>query len=125
MEDLLTCHLCYINFDENVHIPRQLPCNHNICDLCLPHLKKVQNNRREYIECPACRSKHFVQISSIPKSLVIIQLIEIRRSSLKNQSQASNQHLSKAQKTTNDFCEQTLPLNYSISHEKNTDRSPV
>ena len=69
-------------------------------------MKKVQNDKREYIECPTCRGKHFVQISSIPKSLVIIQLIESRRSSLRNQSQANNHHFSNSQKTTTDNWDQ-------------------
>ena len=124
---------------------------HNICSICLPGIKKVQNDRTEYIECPTCRKKYFKQISSIPKSLVIIKMIERRRSSLRNQSQANNHHFSNSQKTTTDNWDQPPPYtsqeiysptsrvqsqsqnnyqansnnNANITHQTNINRSPV
>ena len=96
-------------------------------------MKKVQNDKREYIECPTCRGKHFVQISSIPKSLVIIQLIESRRSSLitsrdRDQpppytSQEIYSATSRAQSQNN--YQANSNNNANITHQTNINRSPV
>jgi hypothetical protein len=86
-------------------------------------MKKVQNDKIEYLECPTCRRKHFVQISSIPKSLVIIQLIESRRNSLRNQSQANNHHFSNPQKTTTDNWDQPPPYSPPVSAQSQSQKN--
>jgi len=111
--------------------------------VCLPYLKKTHSDRREYFECPTCRAKHFVQLNSIPKSLVIIQLIESTRHSLRNQSPQNQRHFSSSQFTdlpppyssqTNGPSQATVSKlsqsnqaasgsNYNMSHESNVQGS--
>ena len=94
---------------------------------------------QEYFECPTCRAKHFVQLNSIPKSLVIIQLIESTRHSLRNQSPLNQRHFSNSQFTDlpppyssqnngpsqatysklSQSNQATSGSNYNISHESN------
>lgn len=74
MEEFLQCSICCINFDEKVRVPRQLPCQHNLCSVCLPYMLKPHQNN--VIECPTCRQTTSKSLNEIPKSLVIIQLIE-------------------------------------------------
>jgi len=76
-------------------------------------MKKIQNDRHEYIDCPTCRGKHYVPINSIPKSLVIIQLITTKRQSLRNQYPDDNQHFGVTQNIINE--NRDLPPPYSTS----------
>lgn len=75
MEEFLQCCICCINYDDTIHVPRQLPCQHNLCSICLPYMVKKINNS-EYIECPTCREKTHKSLHEIPKSLVLMQLVE-------------------------------------------------
>lgn len=50
---------------------------HNLCSTCLPHMRKT-SNQSTYIECPICREKFSRDLHDIPRSLVIVQLIDAR-----------------------------------------------
>lgn len=85
MEDLLQCSICCINYNHQDRTPRQLPCQHILCSLCLPFMVKKRNaddNRQlnlrpaEFIECPICKQEHYKTINEIPKSLLISQLVD-------------------------------------------------
>ena len=58
---------------------------HNVCSICLPYMKKTLNGS-DFLECPMCRAKHYTPLNSIPKCLVIAQLLE----SNKNANRPSN-----------------------------------
>lgn len=98
MEDLLQCPICYVNYNDKDRTPRQLnTCQHILCSVCLPHLIKQpsrQNGPREFIECPICKEKLFCQLSQVPKSLVIMQVMEATNRS------SSNSNYSKPQSST-------------------------
>lgn len=77
MEDLLQCPICYCEYNTDDRSPRQLNnCQHILCSSCLPHMLKQPNQGREHIECPICKDKLHVQISQVPKSLVLMQVME-------------------------------------------------
>ncbi|KAL5003976.1 hypothetical protein ScPMuIL_017432 [Solemya velum] len=52
-EEFLLCIVCTREFDEDVHIPRVLPCLHTFCNFCVRKL--VKNN---FVACPLCKTKH-------------------------------------------------------------------
>ena len=54
LEYLLTCPVCYEDFQENGdHVPRLLPCSHTSCEQCIKQL--IQYNK---LKCPECKSTH-------------------------------------------------------------------
>jgi hypothetical protein len=93
MEHLLQCGICYTEYDEKIITPRQLPCQHSICSLCLSQMLKNTNTDEElevHIECPFCkRTFNNMKIEEIPKSLVILQLIDATKGMVSNQSNSS------------------------------------
>jgi hypothetical protein len=63
---------------------------HSFCSTCLPKLLTtassnnsryydyyVYRNTKDYIDCPICRTKHFTKVDDIPKSRLILNLIEL------------------------------------------------
>jgi hypothetical protein len=92
MDELLTCPICWLGYDEGDHSPMQLPCMHNICKKCLPFMvkkPKPPSNEREYIECPMCKAEHDLKLNQIPRSLVLSQLLEAVKTTTTSSSQST------------------------------------
>lgn len=34
-EDLISCHVCLLRFDEELHKPKYLDCHHSFCMMCI------------------------------------------------------------------------------------------
>jgi len=49
MDNILTCEICKLKFDDNLRLPLTLTCTDTICKTCLENLKKVKVNK-----CPKC-----------------------------------------------------------------------
>ena len=79
MDDLLQCPICYIEYNYEIKTPKQLDCQHILCNQCLPYMVKVAANS-SFIECPICKTKTHKSISDVPRSLIILQIIEANKS---------------------------------------------
>ena len=54
LEYILAYQICLEYFEESGdHVPRILPCSHNLCEKCL-----IQLIQGKYVHCPECRNKH-------------------------------------------------------------------
>ena len=51
IEEELRCPVC----QEQLHQPKQLPCQHLFCSDCLGRLETQRRRNKEIIECPVCR----------------------------------------------------------------------
>ncbi|XP_069935988.1 uncharacterized protein [Cherax quadricarinatus] len=47
------CKVCFINYDEELHRPRTLPCGHTFCSQCIKDT--IKNGQ---LKCPSCRVVH-------------------------------------------------------------------
>jgi Ca2+-binding EF-hand superfamily protein len=81
MEDILQCPICYNSYDQINRLPRQLDCQHALCSECIPYMAKDTNKSNTFVECPLCKFKTFKRINDIPRSLLIIQLIDATKNS--------------------------------------------
>ena len=63
---------------------------HIVCSQCLGQMVKKDSRSIEYIECPTCREKCFRRLDEIPKSLVMLQLLEASRGSQRYNAPSSN-----------------------------------
>ncbi|CAF1017469.1 unnamed protein product, partial [Brachionus calyciflorus] len=86
MENILECPICLSSYDENSLIPRALPCQHVVCSQCLNEIKNSSRNFNQ-LECPICRGKFTSNLNDIPRSLLIVQLLEMNKN--KNSSSSS------------------------------------
>jgi hypothetical protein len=96
MNEFFQCTVCFENFDTKIKVPRLLPCQHSFCSICLPKLFINSNRYYEFysyrnessslshIECPVCRAKHYTKIEDVPKSRLILNLIEFTNGNLNN-----------------------------------------
>ena len=109
MEDFLSCNICYIRYDETIHTPRQLPCQHIVCSDCLSHMIKRDQRSLEYIECPTCREKCYRRINEIPKSLVIVQLLDASNGSSSSSTSSNNNN-------RNNATQNNVPYNSSMNN---------
>lgn len=76
LEVLLTCPVCRDIFTD----PRQLPCGHSICMVCLNSL--VQHSTEIPFRCPDCRC-YFGKIVEVQKSYALASIVEDYRESKK------------------------------------------
>lgn len=119
MEDLLQCPICYINYNHQERTPRQLNnCQHILCSECLPHLVKPPTRTEgSHIECPICKDKLFTNVTNVPRSLVIMQVMDATYGS--NNSQRANpvptqqQRPNMNQRTNTSYGEPNNPPPYS------------
>ena len=76
LTEALTCPVCFEEFAENGdHVPRLLPCSHNLCHTCIGQW--IRNNR---LECPTCSMKHEVRKEEInfPQNKYILTMMRRR-----------------------------------------------
>ncbi|XP_057376825.1 uncharacterized protein LOC130698051 [Daphnia carinata] len=85
--DLITCSVCFSEFDNANHKPKFLPCAHSICRACLV---AIQNDGK--IRCPLCRTSHthWDDVASLPNNVYALRLAID-----KNQNKASHEALLK------------------------------
>lgn len=70
-------------------------------------MKKREQNR-DYVQCPMCNQKHYMNLNDIPKSLIIIQLIDTKKGlTLPN---ASNNATNTKQPYPNNTYKPTAPV---------------
>lgn len=74
MDDILQCPICYENYNFEEKIPKQLDCQHILCSKCLPYM--VKNSPTSSIECPLCKEHTNKHIQDVPRSLIVLQIIE-------------------------------------------------
>ncbi len=121
MEDLLQCPICYVDYNNTERSPRQLNnCQHILCSVCLPHMLKIPSDQRKFIECPICKDKLFVEISQVPKSLVLMQVMDVTRQSANSNLNSSNwtstsNNLNQTMKTVNNFDNRMQNINTANS----------
>ncbi len=68
---LIECPVCFTT--EN--IPKLLPCQHTVCELCLTSIQKTNN-----FSCPICREDIIIPENGLPNNLTILQLTDMVRS---------------------------------------------
>lgn len=124
MEDLLQCSICCINYNHQDRTPRQLPCQHILCSLCLPFMVKKRNvddnrvNRpAEFIECPICKQEHYKTINEIPKSLLICQLVDAAKG-LKLQPEEAGSDASQSASSPKPIPQQNSPSSTRSSFDQ-------
>ncbi|XP_061190355.1 E3 ubiquitin-protein ligase Midline-1-like [Saccostrea echinata] len=65
VENMCECNICFVEYDENKHVPRVLPCHHTFCTECLSKHCKEQT-----LKCPLCNREHFAKngdVKTFPK----------------------------------------------------------
>jgi len=68
----MECRSCYEVFDEFKRIPRNLPCGHTYCEVCLDQVVFIKKK----LECPECRFKvnPFIKPSSLSKNFIALEI---------------------------------------------------
>ncbi len=73
-----------------------------MCSDCLSRMiKKETSSSRDYVECPTCREKCFKRLAEIPKSLVMIQLMDAAKSSNIQSIPLNNNNSNQSSASTN------------------------
>ena len=55
------CPVCFIFYDDTEQRPRNLPCGHTFCTMCINQLKRPSRIMQNIVVmCPTCRSTHNV-----------------------------------------------------------------
>lgn len=85
MENLITCGICFVKYDQRKRAPRQLPCKgqHVFCTRCVKEIAK-KHARGVLEECPACREEIDRNLKDIPKSRITLELMDTLESEQRN-----------------------------------------
>lgn len=73
----LECSICAENYDDDNHVPKQLPCQHTYCTSCLHKLSKSAG----HLKCPQCKQVHkeVSDVRKYPKDLTRGDLLDYVR----------------------------------------------
>jgi hypothetical protein len=75
--DVLFCNNCFAQYDNNVHVPKILPCLGLKCLKCLKNDVDIKLEDKYIINCKTCHKAHLVSsVIDLPTSEVIIHLIK-------------------------------------------------
>jgi Ca2+-binding EF-hand superfamily protein len=86
LDDLLTCQICFELYDTTIRIPKQLPCQHVYCLVCL---NSLLNNQQ--IQCPNDRQFFAIDsLNSVPNSRIILNLLDVYKPSLSSSSTSAS-----------------------------------
>ena len=59
LDYILECPICNEDFTlEGGNIPRVLPCNHSLCELCIEGILRQNPEGCNLLQCPECKKKH-------------------------------------------------------------------
>ena len=76
MENIFECPICLNGYNLDDRLPRQLDCQHTLCSQCLSNINRYANSPNAYVECPICKGKTKKSLKDIPRSLLIVQLMD-------------------------------------------------
>lgn len=80
VDDLLTCQICFEYYDASLRIPKQLPCQHVYCLVCLNNL--LNNQQEKHLQCPNDRQMYKINsLNDIPNSRIILNLLDVYKPS--------------------------------------------
>ncbi len=110
---MTNCQVCYEEFNQEMHLPRLLPCSHTTCHSCLEHLVR---QTPQQIRCPQCRSSHRVGqegVKSFPQNKYILHNINSSRTSDK-----CDEHKKELVLYCKDPCKEAIcPKCYTLVHK--------
>ncbi len=89
-------------------------------------VKKETSSSRDYVECPTCRDKCFRRLTEIPKSLVMMQLLEAAKSStnLHNLQPNNNNNNNTTNNNYNNYSSSNYYPNFAAFHPLGTPHEP-
>ena len=59
LDYILECPICNEDFTlEGSNVPRILPCNHSLCEMCIEGILRQNPERCDLLQCPECKKKH-------------------------------------------------------------------
>ena len=95
---ILSCAVCFEDYDDRHRIPRLLPCSHSLCEPCITDL--IESNT---LKCPICRKKHRMENKekSFPQNEYILILM---RAKSKEAEKLNNEKCEKHGKELTIFC---------------------
>ena len=63
----LECTVCYLEFNNELQLPKVLNCGHNVCAICCSHLFK-----ENVIKCPICnKTSQYVDLDAITLNIFV------------------------------------------------------
>ena len=74
--DILSCSVCFEDFNTNNHQPKGFPCQHTVCQSCVSGL--IQTSQDVTIDCPLCRKRIPIPsdgVSGFPNNLTVMALL--------------------------------------------------
>ena len=74
LRDRVCCGVCMEQYNNNIHVPKLLPCQHTFCQGCL--ISWSNASLSSSIECPVCRSHHNVPATGFTTNLAILDIVE-------------------------------------------------
>ena len=77
IRDLVTCTLCFEEFNSSEKLPKCLPCSHTFCLECME--KFVKEKFEFQLPCPLCQVRFTVPrdgVKAIPTNIMVKQLLE-------------------------------------------------
>ncbi|CAL4140718.1 unnamed protein product [Meganyctiphanes norvegica] len=96
--DFLECKICHIHYDEEEHRPRNAPCGHEFCTVCISALIKDS-----LFVCPKCRQKNRINVANdMPVNFGLIDVIRAFKSKSINSAKETDPKVSGA--TNDEVC---------------------
>lgn len=77
----MECTSCFEVYDEEKKIPRNLPCGHTYCEVCLTAIY----SKKKRLECPICQTKvdPLLKPSTLSKNYIAQEVAEKHREAQK------------------------------------------
>ena len=73
--DRVSCGVCMEQSDNNIHVPKLLPCQHTFCNSCLCEL--INNSfALDTIDCPVCRSRHTIPSTGFTTNRIALDIVD-------------------------------------------------
>ena len=72
LRNRMSCRVCHEQFDNKIHVPKMLPCQHTFCQICLSSIAAGSNT----LTCPLCKSKHSVPNNGFTMNRAVMDIIE-------------------------------------------------
>ena len=119
--DRVSFGVCMELFDNNVHMPKLLPCQHTFCNSCLCELMNISFDL-DTIECPVCRSKHTIPSTGFTTNRIALDIVDelhasrVRSKVLKCSTHANMECVLVCMDCLDDLCVKCITENIHQSH---------
>jgi hypothetical protein len=78
-DETYECSICYNTYNENINLPKIIPCGHTFCSSCIEQNSKHERGNKINFNCFKCRKEKIFKNNDLRINLILLPNIALTK----------------------------------------------